>query len=918
MATPTKDTSFAISGWRYSGILIAAGVAFGVWLLSAGGFLGPLAVLTYDPVLRLEPRLQGVSPVLGSEPRSQGASTVLLVEIDPDGPPAAEADLLKLTETLAALGARKVVFQFMPTHVSAAFYAAAAARGNVVFGRGLVVDPGDPEASRLAPLPAAAEGQKLAFGVVAPPPAVSGVSRSQNVYLQAGGSRVPALEVVAAETGDVKAAALPGPTYLVHFRGGAGSLPNVTLDRALSGGLVPEMVRQRTALVGFGTRGTAPGVHTPTTAGSQPMSLLEFQGQALDTLLSGRTIREVGPEAMLLILVLVAGASLLLYQWLDVRWASWVTAALLLLYGTAAVVLFVSAGLWPPFAEVVLTQVLLYILVLRHKAVHAHLSTSKLLLDLSSKLRERFWPTSFYASQEHWSQVIAMVDQTLDLRRSIFLDRVVRDHRVREIKALNCSIDDIHEMRRDYERTPYSTAIETRGPIRLQDRKFFKQVEGPDDQYLVPLIFGGEVLGFWAFSVEPEKAAHIPTFDAMVRDYGEQISELLYHRQVMLKEQAGAGAWKRAVTSERQSGLYQALGKTMDLMERRLSRVESLLDNMHTAMVVYDLFGRTVKVNVHAQELLRQAGFAPYDRTALDLITLLTGSDAATGRRYLRHVIIDRRSLSIPVALSGDRKSYMLSLRPLQLQERQALPDEPAPFHVHGIVCELADRRSLTRLMEKMGDLSKRLCVQLRNDLAAIEFASSLMGDEQTPQDQRTAAGDTAREKVRQAVSTLTECQKYLTVDAPTGEVECYPVDARAAFKAALESLAPVAKSRGLTVEVHQPQLMSHAFAAPENLQHLFERILAVLAHDAVDHGQVRVEASEGEQWIEYAFTNTGFGMPGDRFKEYVFGNANLDSDDFRNLREAAGWVRAWGGTIEADSEVGVGVRVRLKLERFI
>ena len=601
MATTDQDHAFKVRGWSYAGLLIGIAVALGIWLLSTSGALRPAAGILYDPVLRYKSRL------------TRGDSPVFLVAVDPDAATPDEAAWLKTLEALQKLGARRVVFNFLPAQVTPAFYEKAAGRGNVLFGRGMVPDPDDPDAVQPAPLPPPVAGREIPTGVVGVPPATRGVSRSQHASYRIADRAYPALEAAAAESDFAAPVALGGRDYLVNFRGGPGSLPNVPLGKVLSGNyLTARMVEGKTVLIGAGARGADPGVHTPTTADDRPMSLLEFQGQALDTLLTGRRIREAGPGATLLILLLVAAVSVLAYQRMDVRWASWFTAGVLVLYAGTTAVLFVSSNIWPPVTEAALAQVLLFILILRNKAVHAHLALSKLMLDLSSKLRERFWPASFYSSPEHWSQVITMVDQTLDLKRTIFLERVVKDHRVREIKSLNCSLQDIGEMRRDYERTPYSTAIEARGPIRLE-KVYLKKLEdgGPEDQWLIPLIFGGEVLGFWAFGVDPAHAAAIHGFEAVVADFGEQISELLYHRQRVLKEQAGEHALKRYLTSERQAELHQALGKTMGLMERRLTRMESLLDEMQTATIVYDLFGRTLKVNRRMQELLKREGFPP-------------------------------------------------------------------------------------------------------------------------------------------------------------------------------------------------------------------------------------------------------------------------------------------------------------------
>lgn len=103
-----------------------------------------------------------------------------------------------------------------------------------------------------------------------------------------------------------------------------------------------------------------------------------------------------------------------------------------------------------------------------------------------------------------------MVRQSLDLGWLIFLERPPGQHHVREIAALNCQFADIDERRRDYRRAPYSDAIAENRLIRL--RRLFLKLDPGMDQYMTPLTFGGEVLGFWAMGIAPEKSRLLPDF----------------------------------------------------------------------------------------------------------------------------------------------------------------------------------------------------------------------------------------------------------------------------------------------------------------------------------------------------------------------------------------------------------------------
>jgi CHASE2 domain-containing sensor protein len=900
MSDSRKPASLEIRPWRTPGGLFALLAPGLVWLLSLAGLLDVVTGAAYDRLMRLSARWPRESP------------RVVLVELDPQrgvGEPAYRHAL----DTLESLGARKTVFAFLPSDVSPAFYADAVRRG-VVFGWPVVPDTDDPDQLRLAERPPGTEVPDGSFGLVAAPPGSDAVHRHAHVRLSVGQRRHLALEMAAAASLGAPVPPATVESYLVSFSGGPGSLPAAPLERLLSGGLVSELVQGRTALVGPALGAAQPGLHTPTTSGSQTMSPLEFQGHALDTLLSGRIPRKAGPLAALLLLTAFTLPTLLLYQRLEVRLASWLTLGLLALHGLLAALLFVSLRFFLPVVELMLAQGLLFVLALRGKALLTSQAIDTLLQHLSARLRERLWPTSFYLSPEHWSQVINMVNQTLDLSRVIFLERVEADHRVREIKALNCSLEDIDEKRRDYERTPYSTAIEAQRPIQVKG--YLKRVESNEEQYLAPLAFAGEILGFWAFGVEPAKAAAIPQFEAVVRDFGDQIGELLYHRQRVLKEQASGSPLLRLMRLQRELELYRALSRTMALVERRLGRVESLLDDLSTAAIMYDLFGRVLEANSRMLELLRAEGLAPYNMTALDLVAALTGQGPAQCRGVLRQVIVEKAAVSLPVALAGGR-SFALSLRALEASERLGDLEEAAPFQLTGILCELVDTSSLTRLYDVKAHLMQRLGVQLRSDLAALERPASQLATGELPEHERRDAAARLHERVVAALATVDECQQYLGRDSDAADSQRFPIDPCSPLERALEDLQPSAQARGLTFERLHPKVLSPVFASPTRLQDVFGSVLGHLAEDALGGTPMRIQVEEDAGWVTFSFGNRGFGMPNDRFQAWLFSDQNGGSDAARKLRVALRWVQDWGGAVEAESEVGSGTRIRLRFQRF-
>ncbi|MRR39102.1 CHASE2 domain-containing protein, partial [bacterium] len=354
---------------------------------------------------------------------------------------------------------------------------------------------------------------KLPFGLLADPPDEFGMHRYQYTKVAAGDSSYPSLEAAAAGRFTEAPVKTESPV-LINFLGREGGIPHVSLDRALGGGLIPELVRGKSVIIGFSGGAYEPRLRTPLAGGSD-IALLDYRGYALDTLIAQGGIAEAPLAVQFMFVALIVFTGLVLQTLFEMRFLTWLTLAAVAGFLGGSWLLLVFGHVWLPVTEPLVAFSLTFLLIFRQRVLLAEEAVNTMLLNLSAKLKQRVMPESFYTSQEYWSQVITMVNQTLNLTRAIFLEKVPGDHRVREVKALHCSITDISEQRRDYERTPYSTAIESGGPIRIE-RDYLTRSGTPEDQYLVPLIFGGQPLGFWAFGINPETAAKIPYFDGTI------------------------------------------------------------------------------------------------------------------------------------------------------------------------------------------------------------------------------------------------------------------------------------------------------------------------------------------------------------------------------------------------------------------
>lgn len=669
---------------------------------------------------------------------------VLLITVEPKDRDADDQSWLQVLETLKKLEARQILFTFLPPNTSARFYQRAIAAGNVLFGRDLIVDPsGDLDALRLQPWPAAVSTlrQEPPFGVVTLPPANNGIYRRQYAWHTVQDQQYPALEIAAMRQLASDRPLLAEQFYWVNFQGGAEYLPVVGLSRLLKEGLIPELVRGRSVLIGLLPRPLTPGLHTPLERWTDSgIPLLVFQGYALETLLRNQPIQPLSLPWAILLLTVAVITNLILYQSGGLRFRLAITSGFLLLYLAAAWLMLTYTQRWLPVTALAVMQIIMFTLVSWHKALVEDQELRALTLSLSSRIREQALSPGFYATSEPWKQVVVLVQQMLDLRWLIFLERIPNQFYVREIAALDCQFSDISERRRDYRRSPYSDAIAKRRTILLEGRLFLKTTATTIDQYLGPLLFGGELLGFWAMGVSPEKATANPDFFILVEQFRDQIAEMLYHRlQWQQQSQKSDNRTLRYLRLEGGKTPVHTLRQALLAFERRSYRMEQVFQGIETAAIFYNPFGRLLQINEAMTAILRQTQVPAYEMTALDLLTTFCTLNLSEGRQALQRVFIQHQTITYPAKGPEDAlHRYLLRARPILIVSgAQPLSDatEALPFQLQGILIELIDITALHDLSLVKTELTERVHHQLRDHFQAMLLALDL--PERSPQEER-------------------------------------------------------------------------------------------------------------------------------------------------------------------------------------
>jgi len=754
-----------------------------------------------------------------------------------------------------------------------------------------------------------AEFENIVFSAI--PPLDGKVYRQQRRHELVNGKKYPVLESAiyrknsAGDNPD-------GENFYINFIGGPGRLPVVSGRRVLDGGLVESLVKDKVVLVGVKVPLM---MDIPSPLGMMPYA--HYQAYALDTLLNQNAIQIAALWIIILLVALLVLAMLLAvlkipdrYQLLVI--SGFIISTLLVTYSS-----FLIFNYWMMTGYLLITEgsILIALLFLRNRQNQQALQS--MALNSAARIESHWLSESFYSSDVHWNHIANMVTQTLSLERTIFLERVENDHRVREIKALNCSLEDVSEMRRDYQRTPYTTAIEQGGAIKLK-HTYLEASTDDEVQYLVPLSFAGSIQGFWAFTIKHDSRLDENKLIDAVEQFAMQISELLYHRAEWEKNQQSQRSLAvKLMQMKFEESAYESINRSINFLTHRLSVMETLMDGLETSAILYDLFGRVVHVNKSMSRMLTNIHLIPYSMTAVDLIVKLSGCSMIEARNYLSYLILEQGFINVPIKNDDMKSGYMLMISALKNTEEADVADgEINPFEITGILCELIDMSQIREVYSQKEKVVEHMSGWLRNDLSSISMACDLSQDERISAEKRSQLLQIIKNKVTELGNNFEQVNSIVQQDMSSKLTSQYPVDYIESLQMAI-SESKKSHNKSITINPVIPFCSPLVMAAPKELRQVFNAIIGVLISDALEDSEIEVKIKCDAKQMQFEFKNQGFGIPQDQLQSYLQSHDSLDSNEFQSLRLASHQIYNWGGEFTANSQIGEGMIFNFSLQSF-
>jgi len=657
--------------------------------------------------------------------------------------------------------------------------------------------------------------------------------------------------------------------------------PTLELERVLNDEVPKELIENKIVILG-----NSKDLKIFTPIGE--INTLEFFAYSLSTLLDESEIYELNIFFEFKILLIITFLGTLFHRFLFFSQNSIFILLIIGFYSAVIYLFLIYLQIWLPIIEILIAIFGIFYISLKIEKNTSDKNTTKILRDITENLSDKILSSSFYHSKEYWSEVMSMINQTLDLNRAIFLEKVPDDHRLKEIISLNCDLSEIKELRRDYERFPYSDAIEKRGFIQIDtvNRPYLKVVDEHEEQYLSPLIFLGQIVGFWAFSIDESKKNSIEKFDYIISNYSEQISELIFKRQKEFKKEKNR--FLQMLNFEDTKDSIKELEKIIFLAERRMLTLDNISNTLSTNTILYNIFGKVIQINSSMSALLKDLDITPYTITSLEFIQKLTDFNDFDIRLILQKVLIDQESFKYTIKKNG--RDFWLNIKPILNSNQDLSLDTSYPFSVYGIFIEILD---ITKIKDALKIKEEAILV-------------SLSQIEQKLKEQHSDSD----------ILLNIDKLKNLTKQNVFGK-DYYPINFLKELKSSISKLDSELKERNIDIDVNIEVGIYFVYFAPERLEGIFTSIFNLLREDSIEDSKIELNIKTSDKFLEFSFKNEGFGLPNEDFQNYLRVDSISDSNEYRDIIKSISTIKEFDGDVEFFSEVGEGISFTIYLLAF-
>lgn len=642
--------------------------------------------------------------------------------------------------------------------------------------------------------------------------------------------------------------------YYINFSN--SSIPIISFSKLIKDGTIYEIIKDKHIIFGYEKRYFEAGFNTPLE--NSPITYLEFFGYSFSTILNNNEIYYVDGWMKLLIVCAFIFIWIVLNKLLKIKHSFMTVLIIIFFIYFLLWILLNYFYIWIPFIEILLIILSSSYIQIWYRLQKKEFKENRLISNYSQKIGGKTTHETFFNSDKYWIYLSNIIIQTLNLEKIIFLEKVEDEHRLNEIHSVNCNFDDILEQRRDYEREPYKSAVSQQKPIMLESRHFFKESKDNEIEYMVPLIYSGKVMGFWAFTIDKNSINDMKNFNLILEKFSKELSGILYKRYEWINKNTKK-PWHNIVKIYTKDETFTKINLTLSIFEKKINLLESLVNKFDNAIILYNIFGSVTHINKNMQLFCDNIDILPFNITPKILFSNLCDLSLKETASIFRKAIFtkDKFYYDIKHPLVPQNK-YMLKGTMIFQEDLGDSFQDTFFFNSYGILIEIIDISLYKNKFDSNQDIQ-------------------LM------------------------------------------ENNIYPVDIYPYINKAIERVSTELSTKDLKIIVTKDDNLPLIFLnfSDSDIEEMMIIFIKCLIDDAIENSKITIDIKKNQDSIDLILKDEGFGLPDKKFQRMLSSNDENRESIYIKLQEIIKKISDIEGKVIAYSYHGEGIVFTISLKVY-
>lgn len=566
-----------------------------------------------------------------------------------------------------------------------------------------------------------------------------------------------------------------------------------------------------------------------------------------------------------------------------------------------------------PLSDMITITVMIVFYLLNYWRERASQEESQVIRSMSNYLHEKLIHTSFFNTDHSWNELAHLINQLFSLQKSIFLEKTKNETHAKEIISINYKFSDIYERRRDYNREPYISAIKERRAIPIS-RRFFETLEDGEREFIAPLIYFNEIVGFWIFTIKEDDVSNIDRFLKDTTVCSKEVSKLVYERNSFQEKYKKDISWyarifKNITALEIKNSNVSVIQNNFSLFLKRILLYEIVMDNVYSNVIVYDFFGKVISVNARMNALLQNESIETYTFSASQMLAKLTGRKTEEAVELMRDIVYTKVKHEEVIFFKHTHKKYLLRMLPITKKMIKNKFNENYFMDTYGIVFEFIDFSSVESMVQFKENIIFNSLKMNTSYLIGLhklidERLNKVPSD--AKEDPKNILDTQIKDIMHKMIKSHSKLETLMDEDYAIGLNGIYPVNVVRVIENIGNALKEEDPIKNLTIDIDSFKDSVYIMAALSIIQKNIKILLGYLSDDSEDDGKITVTIQKVKDTIEIMMRSDGYGIPQEQLDVYL---ASTDVSGFFQIREE---LKEYGGSVEITSKLGNGIQIEL------